>query len=337
MRIPPALRAPRRGPLLQVVKSAVATIGAWLLAGWLIQGPAPVFAAIAALLVVQPSLNQSITRAIERSVGVIAGVLIASVLGILLGPGTAVILLAAAVALLTAWALKMTPATTNQVAISAILVLALGTATPGYALDRVLETLIGAAIGFGVNLAIVPPVAVSPARERIADLSAELAAALDRLADALTTPRTRAEREELLLTARLLRPMRDAAEAALDEATDSLAFNPLGRRNRAELERLRSLLEVFTPVTTQVIGMTRAVYDRYDPDISAEPAVRAIADQLRRAAHDIRLRADGPVAAASEPAALTRPLQIAAPSAEHWILVGSLLVDLHRIHENLGE
>jgi uncharacterized membrane protein YgaE (UPF0421/DUF939 family) len=342
MRIPATFRAPRRAPLLQIVKSAAATIAAWLIAGWLVQGPPPVFAAIAALLVVQPSLNQSFTRAIERSVGVIVGVLIASILGIALGSHTWVILLAAAAALLAAWALKLTPGTTNQVAISAILVLALGTATPGYAVDRVLETLIGAVIGFVVNLAIVPPVAVAPAREKTDALGREIADALERLADALIAPQSRAQLEELLLTARLLRPMRDAAETAIDDANDSLTLNPRGRRHRADLARVQELLDAFTPILTQVIGMTRAVYDRYDPTIANEPSVQAIAEQLRRAAHDVRLQvtdAAGAPASPStpEPPALTRPLQVAAPAADHWMLVGSLLMDLHRIHENLGE
>lgn len=338
MRLPATFRAPRRGPLLQVVKSAVATIAAWLLAGWLVPGHAPVFAAIAALLVVQPSVNQSITKAVERSVGVVVGVLIASGLGILLGPHTWVVLLATVVALLVAWALKMTPGTANQVGISAVLVLALGTATPGYAVDRVLETLIGAVLGFLVNLAVVPPVALAPAKEKTDALGREIAAALDRLAEALTVPQSRAQVEELLLEARLLRPMRDAAEAAITDAAESLTFNPRGRRHRTDLARVQELLDAFTPIITQVIGMTRACYDRYDPTIVQEPSVRAIAEQLRRAAHDVRLRISGERAQPQdEPAALTRPLQIATPSAEHWILVGSLLVDLHRIHENLGE
>lgn len=343
MRIPATFRAPRRAPLLQVLKSAIATIAAWVIAAWLVQGPPPVFAAIAALLVVQPSVNQSFTKAIERSVGVIVGVLIASTLGILLGSGTWVILLATAVALIAAWALKMTAGTANQVGISAVLVLALGTATPGYAVDRVLETLIGAAIGFVVNLAIVPPMALAPAREKTEALVGEVAAALDRLAEALVAPQTRAEVEELLLTARLLRPMRDGAEAAIADAADSLTFNPRGRRRRADLARVEALLDAFTPILTQVIGMTRAVYDRYDPSISDEPSVQAIAEQLRRAAHDARLRMSSDTdpsaspAPAAEPPALTRPLQVAAPSGDHWILVGSLLVDLHRIHESLGE
>jgi uncharacterized membrane protein YccC len=338
MRIPTSIRTPRRAPLLQVLKSAVATIAAWLIAGWLVQGPPPVFAAIAALLVVQPSLNQSLTRAVERSVGVIVGVLIASALGIALGSQEWVILVAAAVALLAAWALRATPGTSNQMAISAILVLALGTATPGYAVDRILETIIGALIGFAVNLAIVPPVALPPAREKVAALGSELAAALERLADALAEPRTPAQLEELLLEARLMRPMAEGAQSAIDDAEESLTFNPRGRRHRDDLARTRAMLESFTPIVTQVIGMTRAVYERYDPTIVDEASVRAIAEQLRRAAHDARLRNTGSApASVDEPPALTTPLVVAAPSAAHWVLVGSLLVDLHRIHENLAE
>jgi uncharacterized membrane protein YccC len=352
MRMTASFRAPRRAPFLQVAKSAIATIAAWLIAAWLVGGPPPVFAAIAALLVVQPSLNQSFTRAIERSVGVIAGVVVASALGIVLGPDTWVILLSAAVALLVSWALKLTPGTANQVAISAILVLALGTATPNYAFDRVLETLIGALVGIIVNLVLVPPLAIEPAREKVAALGTEVGAALDRLADALETQQSPASLEELLLEARLLRPMRDAADTAIDEGAESLALNPRSRRHRDELDKLRALLEIFTPITTQVIGMTRACYDRYDVSIANERSVRAIAEQVRRAAHDVRLvvarqvaplpgadaaRGGSPASVTAEPPALTRPLQLGAPTAEHWILVGSLLVDLHRIHEALAE
>jgi uncharacterized membrane protein YgaE (UPF0421/DUF939 family) len=204
MNVTAGIRASQRSPILQVAKSAVATVAAWLIAGALIPGPPPVFAAIAALLVVQPSLNQSLTKAIERSVGVIAGVVIASILGIVLGTGTWVILLATVVALLVAWALKMTAGTANQVAISALLVLAFGTATPSYALDRVLETLIGAVIGILVNLALVPPVAVAPARDAVTGLGDELANSLERLAGALETRQSGADLNGLLVEARLM-------------------------------------------------------------------------------------------------------------------------------------
>ena len=104
-----ALRTAQRSSLLQVAKSAVATVLAWFLAGWLIPAQPPVFAAIAALLVVQPSLNQSFGKALERSVGVIVGVVVASALGILLGTSTGVVAVAVVVSLVLAWALRMTP------------------------------------------------------------------------------------------------------------------------------------------------------------------------------------------------------------------------------------
>lgn len=364
MRITKAFRAARRTPLLQVVKSAVAIAVAWLATGWLVPGPPPVFAAIAALLVVQPSLNQSFTKAVERSVGVITGVVIASLLGIALGSGSSVILLATLVALVVAWVLRMTPGTTNQVAISALLVLALGTATPDYAVHRVIETLVGALIGVLVNVALVPPVAVAPARTDADALCTALADALDRLAAALTSNRTPAQLTELLLEARLLRPMVRKAEDDIDAAADSLTLNPRARTHRADLEVSRALVERYAPMVTQVIGMTRAYVDHYDADLVDEPTVHAIADQLRRAAHDVRLdptllrtptgaptsttpASGSPSTAGASPApespsdveqpALTAPLQITTPSAAHWVLIGSLLEDLHRIHAELVE
>ena len=341
MRVTAGFRASQRSPILQVGKSAVATTAAWLVAGALIPGQPPVFAAIAALLVVQPSLNQSLTKAIERSVGVFAGVVIASLLGIVLGEGTWVIILATVVALLIAWALKMTPGTANQVAISALLVLALGTATPTYALDRVLETLIGAVIGIIVNVALVPPVAVAPARDAVTALGDELADSLERLAHALETPQSAAQLNGLLVEARLMKPMRDAADAAIEVGTESLSLNPRGRRHREDLAATQALLDAVGPIVTQTIGMTRAFCDHYDATIADEPAVQAIAEQLRRAAHDVRLEVRRTDAAAdaspdqSEPAALTAPLRIHAPSQDHWVLIGSLLEDLRRIHEAL--
>jgi uncharacterized membrane protein YgaE (UPF0421/DUF939 family) len=341
MKLLAAFRASRRQPWLQVAKSAISTIAAWLIAGALFPAHLPVFAAIAALLVVQPSLNQSVAKAIERSVGVVAGVVVASALALAFGQSTWVILVAIAAALLIAWLLRMTTGTSNQVAISALLVLGLGAATPGYAVDRVLETIIGAAIGFVVNLALVPPVALAPAHRAVDALGEEIAASLDRLAVALATRQTSQTLEELMITARLMRPMVVSAETALTAAAESLTLNPRGRRRRDDLERLEATLKRFSPMVTQVIGMTRAVYDRYDDGLAAEPTVRAIAEQLQRAAHDVRRMTRRAVADPSDPPtesipALTAPLAVAVPASEHWILIGFLLEDLRRIHEALS-
>lgn len=335
-----AVRSAKRAPLLQVVKSAVATICAWLIAGWLIPGPLPVFAAIAALLVVLPSVNQSFAKAIERSLGVIVGVVIATALSLLLGPQSWVVLLAIVVAMLVAWVFRATPGMGNQVAISAMLVLALGSSSPQYALDRILETLIGVAIGLIVNALLVPPVLTAPARRDLGLLGAEIAASLDRLAAALGSIRTPAQLQEIMLEARLLRPMREAAEASITAGEESLTLNPR-RSKRGELAEMRTLLDRLSPIVTQVIGMTRAYSDHYDDTLADEPTVHAIAEQLRRAGHDVRLAvqiADVAPEASSETSAipaLTAPLQVRPPASGHWILIGSLLEDLRRIRDEL--
>ena len=340
MRITSTFRAARRAPILQVLKSAVATVGAWLIAGLLVPGPPPVFAAIAALLVVQPSVNQSLAKGIERSIGVILGVLIATAISLPLGQSTWVILLAIVVAMLVAWSLKMTAGTANQVAISAMLVLALGASSPQYALSRVIETLIGAAIGIIVNALIVPPVAVAPAREQLALLGGELAASVDRLAQALERPQRRGEIEGLLIQVRLLRPMREAADIAIADGEESLTLNPRRSAHREDLAALRDLLGQLSPIVTQVIGMTRAFADHYDDSLADEPTVRAIAEQLHRVAHDVRLAVrvaePEPEPLTSTTPALTSALDVRPPASGHWILVGSLMEDLRRIREELG-
>lgn len=338
-----AIRSARRGPLLQVVKSAAATIAAWLLAGWVVPGQLPVFAAIAALLVVQPSVNQSFAKAMERSFGVILGVVIAMALSLVLGRWSWIVLLAVVVAMIVAWAFKATPGTANQVAISAMLVLALGSSSPDYAVARIVETLIGAAVGLVVNLLVVAPVLVAPARRDLALLGGEVAASLDRLAEALPQTTSPARLQELMLEARLLRPMKAAADASLAAGEESLAFNPRGSRHRDELAALRALLDRIGPVVTQVIGMTRAYLDHYDDALPEEPAVAAIAEQLRRAGHDVRLAvqlaeiAPEPDALTSTIPALTSPLSLRPPSSAHWVLIGSLTEDLRRIRAELRD
>ena len=157
-----SLQTASRSPLLQVIKTSVAAVSAWLLCIVLLNEPLPIFAGIAALLVVQPSVHQSLAKGIERSFGVILGVLLASAATGWLGHSTWVVLGTIVVSLLLAWALKLTPGSTVQIPISAMLVVALGAGEPGFATARVVETIIGALVGLAVNLLIVPPVLMVP-------------------------------------------------------------------------------------------------------------------------------------------------------------------------------
>ncbi|MBC7518855.1 MAG: FUSC family protein [Microbacteriaceae bacterium] len=329
MRFSTPLRASRRGPLLQVAKTSIAAIIAWILCVVALGQPLPIFAAIAALLVVQPSVNQSVAKGVERSVGVILGVVLAYGVGQLFGHGSAVVLAIIVVSLLLSWLLRLTPGSSVQIPISAMLVLAIGAQTPGYAINRIIETIIGGGVGLIINAAIVPPILTLPASRAVATLAESVAAAIDRLAAVLAparaaeiwespssgplSPGTPAPRTpaagtsapstpasgtlapgtlaEVLAQARALRSVQAAASESLKSAVDSLSFNPRAPRHRGVIEREQALLDRFSILVTRIIAMTRAVHDNYDPALKVDPVVGSISTELSRAAHDVRLLA----------------------------------------------
>jgi hypothetical protein len=99
--------------------------------------------------------------------------------------------------------------------------------------------------------------------------------------------------------------------------------------------------------------MTRTLRDHYDERLATEPTVAAIANQLTRSAHDLRLLVHDTKHGAGETArngqapdnvpepsgaelpALTAPLVVTTPNVENWILLGSLLEDLRRVREEI--
>ena len=333
-----SLRASSRSPLLQVIKTSVAAIIAWLICVVTLSQPLPIFAAIAALLVVQPSINQSLAKGIERSVGVIFGVILAYAAGILFGHSSGIVLGVIVVSLLLAWILRLSPGSATQIPISAMLVIAIGTNTPGYAVNRVIETVIGAAVGLTINAIIVPPVLLTPAHAAVVRLAERVADTLSAFATALRTPLDASELTSMLTDALQLPGLRNSAENTLVRADESLMLNPRRGRYRERLERDRDLLDSLGILVTRVTGMARALHDNYDPGLIDDPFVAAIALELDRASHDLRLLArDGttvdPLPGAPELPALTAPLVIALPDPDNWILVGSLLEDLRRVRE----
>jgi uncharacterized membrane protein YccC len=338
------LQSDDRAPLLQIVKTGAAASLAWVVCLAILPAQLPVFGAIAAIIVVQPSVNQSFAKALERTVGVIVGVVIAYLAGLAFGSSTWIVLLAILLALLTGWALRLSQSTTVQLPISAMLVLSIGAQTPGYAGGRIIETALGAAVAVVVNLVIVPPVRLQPAHDAVAALGRETAACLDRLARLLVEPSTAGERNEALVEVRLLAPMLAKARAAVTAAEESLRFNPRRRANSEALELDDDLLAMLSVIVGRVPGMVRGLADNYDESLHGESTVAGLADEMTKAAHDLRLvmqesdlQPVEPLPVTEELPALTAPFHAVTPSPTHWVLIGSLIEDLRRVHEVVVE
>ncbi|GAA1319080.1 aromatic acid exporter family protein [Leucobacter albus] len=322
-----------RPPALQLAKAGGAAVLSWFVCLLVFPGSLPMFGAIAALIVVQESVDQSLTKGIERVVGVLFGVSVALGAGALFGTNSWLFIAAILVSMAVGWLLRMSATSTNQIAITAMLMIALGGSEIGYGVERLVETAIGAAIGVAVNAAIAAPVRTNVTHTQITSLTVNAARALDRLADTLDEPRDDAWLEGMLDEARELHAERAQVHASLRSARESLRLNPRGRRHMRQLLEDDALFQRVQPIVTQVIGMSRALYDLYDPELVDDPSVIGMRREIRRAAHDLLLLGEAPAepSAAAEPPALTAPYTIQRPPPRHWVLIGSLMEDLRRV------
>lgn len=276
------LQADDRTPLLQVVKTCVAASLAWVVCLAILPGQLPVFGAIAAILVVQPSVNQSFAKGLERTVGVIVGVVIAYLVGLVFGPSTWIVLLAILLALLTGWVLRLSQSTTTQLPISAMLVLTIGAQTPGYAGGRIIETALGAVMAVIINLVVVPPVRLQPAHDAVAALGRETARCLDTLARLIERPSTEAERSAALVEVRLIAPMLAKAKAEVTAAEESLRFNPRRKAASEAIELDDDLIAMLGVIAQRVPGMVRGSSTITTSPCTTSPPFPASSKRCRR-------------------------------------------------------
>src|ERR1700722_5255597 len=168
-----------RTQLLVAAKAAIGAGVAWAVALVVTPHSQPYFAPLAVILIVQPTVYDSLSRAFQRVVGVVLGVAAALVVNHFLSVNGWSIGIIIFVGLFLGWSVRLGPQGVVQVPVSALLVFAVGSATPGYGGRRVLDTLIGSAIA--VVAVLVSPSA--PAPERVV---ADALAPLQRCRDILT-------------------------------------------------------------------------------------------------------------------------------------------------------
>ncbi|MFD7903291.1 aromatic acid exporter family protein [Kitasatospora sp. NPDC059722] len=220
-----AVRRGAREPfVVQTVRATVAATLSYAVATRLSSEPAPLTAPLTALLVVQVTVYSTLKTSIRRVNSVVVGVLIAIGFSAVVGLSwwsLGLIILAS----LTIGRFVRVEEFVQEVAISAMLILGV-TKLASQAWDRVLETLIGAAVGLLFNLLFAPPVWVDTAGASIEDLARRARQLLLDIAEELGRPTPVAVAAERLHEARRLDQAIAEVDAALRQAEDSLRFNP---------------------------------------------------------------------------------------------------------------
>jgi uncharacterized membrane protein YccC len=296
-------------PGLRTAKTTLAAVISWELARRLPDGSPPVLAALTALLVTQLTVVETITESLQRVGSVVVGVLLAVLLADLLGLQWWSIGLIIFGALAVGQVLRL-GAHRIEVPISALLVLAVG-GQPGAASTRVLETLIGAAVGVAVNVVVAPPVYVQPAGEAIVELAERMARLLRDTGDELARGWSGEDAYDRLRQARELDGPLAHARQALGRAEDSLRLNPRRRRVGDPTGDLQAALTSLEHSAILVRGLFRSLVglDTVTGQ-GPEPALRtALAGLLHETAGAIRAFGEQASASLAGPPANQAPLR----------------------------
>jgi uncharacterized membrane protein YccC len=246
-------------PGMRTAKSTLAAVIAWELARRLPGESLPVLAPLTALLVTQLTVVETITESLQRVGAVVLGVLLAVLVADLLGLQWWSIGLVIFASLAVGQVLRL-GGSRIEVAISALLVLAVG-GQPGAARTRVLETLIGAAVGVAVNVVVAPPVYVRPAGQAIVELAEAMARLLRDAGEELARGWSGEDAYDRLRQARELDGPLGRARRDLGRAEDSLRLNPRRRRVGDPSGDLRSDLTALEHSAILVRGLFRSLVD----------------------------------------------------------------------------
>ncbi|MET8637966.1 FUSC family protein [Streptomyces sp. NPDC004096] len=272
----------RRQPeVVQAVRSTAAATLAYVIALYLSPEAAPLTAPLTALLVVQVTLYATITNGVRRVNSVVAGVVIAIGFSILVGLtwwSLALIILAS----LAVGHLVRVEEYVPEVAISAMLILGV-TQVGSTAWARVLETLIGAVVGLGINLLIAPPVWVTAAGEEIEAMARRVRQLMLRVGEEAAGRVPASLATARLYEARRLDHEIVGVDAALRQAEDSLKLNPRVREGLLHRIVLRTGLDTLEIVTVVLRVIARTLADlakQREAEPLFEPEIGATLERL---------------------------------------------------------
>ena len=326
---------------LQVAKTVVAAVVAWLVAINLAGHQQAFLAPWSALLTVHATVYRTLTRGIQSVGAAVVGVLLAFAVGSLVGVNVTTL----AVTLLLGFAIGSVPLFRDEglaVSTTALIVLTTGYSTSSGALaERLLDTSIGIAVGIVVNLFVLPPVndrAAARQVDRIDDKAGEL---LRDIAAGLAEGCDAEEAEDWVTRSRDLDEDLDHAWRAVNEATESTRLNLRSRlRGRASksvtygavLRRLeQSIAEIRSMART--LGVT--IEDAVSWDQEFRDRWLALLRRTGAAVIDADADALGEVRADLD--LLARDLSRDDLAALHWPVYGALLVNLRNIVDALAD
>jgi hypothetical protein len=264
-----------RQQVLLAAKTAIAAGIGWVAALAADPHSRPYFAPLAAVLVVQPTVYDSVSRAMQRVAGVVVGVAASLTVSHFLAPSAWSIGIIIFAGLLLGWAARLGPQGAVQVPISALLVFLVGRATPGYGGERIVDTLIGAGIAvIAVGLSPSAPGPDAVLSKALAPLRL-CTETLRAISTGIGSPWTLDQAASWRLDAIKLADTFATARRELQGDRLRIRWNARARRERGALERADEALRSGERIAIYTRSMARALVDG-SGDARPMPAVTAM-------------------------------------------------------------
>jgi uncharacterized membrane protein YgaE (UPF0421/DUF939 family) len=261
----PGIVRPRlvtRDQVLLAAKTAIAAGLAWVAALAADPHSRPYFAPLAVLLVVQPTVYDSLSRAFQRVAGVVVGVAAALAVSRVLLPSAWSIGIIIFVGLIAGWTARLGPQGVVQIPVSALLVFLVGQTTPGYAGERIVDTLIGAGVAV-IAVLLTPPApaldaVMSQALAPLGRCTEVLRAISTGIASMWTPAQADSWRQDAIT---LIDSTIATARRQHEVLQLSTRWNARARRQRAALGQADEALRSGERIATYTRSMARALVD----------------------------------------------------------------------------
>jgi hypothetical protein len=322
--------------VLQLVKTVLAAVVAWVIAASLLELPQPFLAPWAALLVVHATVYKTFSKGMQQVAATVVAVVLATVVGEALGLSTWAIALLLVVALVLG-AVPWLGAEATTIATTGLVVLTTGFESDVMLVSRLYDTGIGVAVGLLVNVIVWPPLrrhTAAKALDRIDDGIGEL---LVDMADGLGEGCQEEDVSGWIERTRDLDADLDHAWALVRQAQESARLNPRRQaramRNPEEWHGLLRRMEQAVAETrslARTLGGHTAHRERWG-EAFADPWISMLGDAGRATGAadaagllDVRTRLEE----------FTEELRATERSPE-WPVYGALIINLRNIVDSM--
>lgn len=228
---------------LLVWKMAIASAISWELAK-LAGSDHPYLAPLSVVLCLQTTIYKSIRFSFHRIAGTVLGVLMITwFVSHLPMNGWSLGLLMLAGAFAAKW-IKMDETAIHQVALTILLLFSFERKSGDYGFDRVVDTIIGAAVAVIVHMILYPPNFTKDAGAAIKQTSHKLSVLLGEMANWVQSEWGSNKRTEMENRRKDLLDDLHTVKDTLNIASRSLKFNPLGKKHKETLSGYKTRLKL---------------------------------------------------------------------------------------------